>query len=137
MEALRGVTFAGPADRGPKATNRELVVRAFPPVAVLLINTAPALEPRADLVAPLARLQCLGVLGDTGFALRIRGEPPCNYWSLRVGRAGKSENEAEGGKRERDGEDHSPTYWRYANQVDLCNRIIAWFDSHLKHPIEH
>jgi len=36
-----------------------------------------------------------------------------------------------------DGEDHSPTYWRYANQVDLCNRIIAWFDSHLKHPIEH
>ena len=33
-----------------------------------------------------------------------------------------------------DGEDHSPVYWRYANQVDLCNRIIAWFDSHLKHP---
>ncbi len=36
-----------------------------------------------------------------------------------------------------DGEDHSPAYWRYANQVDLCNRIIAWFDSHLKQPAGH
>jgi dipeptidyl aminopeptidase/acylaminoacyl peptidase len=33
-----------------------------------------------------------------------------------------------------EGEDHSPAYWRHANQVDLCNRIIAWFDSHLKQP---
>jgi dipeptidyl aminopeptidase/acylaminoacyl peptidase len=30
------------------------------------------------------------------------------------------------------GEGHSPLLWRYANQVDLCNRIIGWFESHLK-----
>jgi dipeptidyl aminopeptidase/acylaminoacyl peptidase len=36
-----------------------------------------------------------------------------------------------------EGEDHSPAYWRHANQVDLCNRIIAWFDSHLKQPAGH
>jgi dipeptidyl aminopeptidase/acylaminoacyl peptidase len=36
-----------------------------------------------------------------------------------------------------DGEDHSPAYWRYANQVDLCNRIIEWFDSHLKPSTAH
>jgi dipeptidyl aminopeptidase/acylaminoacyl peptidase len=33
------------------------------------------------------------------------------------------------------GEDHSPAYWSYANQLDLCNRIIAWFDEHLQ-PVE-
>jgi len=31
-----------------------------------------------------------------------------------------------------EGEDHSPTYWSYANQLDLCNRVIAWFNEHLK-----
>jgi dipeptidyl aminopeptidase/acylaminoacyl peptidase len=31
-----------------------------------------------------------------------------------------------------DGEGHSPLYWGYANQVDFCNRVIAWFDLHLK-----
>lgn len=31
-----------------------------------------------------------------------------------------------------EGEEHGPDYWSYANQVDLCNRIIAWFDRHLK-----
>ena len=30
------------------------------------------------------------------------------------------------------GEDHSPVYWRYANQLDLANRMIAWFDQHLR-----
>lgn len=31
-----------------------------------------------------------------------------------------------------EGENHSPLYWSYANQVDLCTRMIEWFDSHLK-----
>ena len=30
------------------------------------------------------------------------------------------------------GEEHSPAYWSYANQVDFCQRMIAWFDVHLK-----
>lgn len=30
------------------------------------------------------------------------------------------------------GEEHSPLDWSYANQVDFCNRMIAWFDDHLK-----
>jgi dipeptidyl aminopeptidase/acylaminoacyl peptidase len=29
------------------------------------------------------------------------------------------------------GEEHSPLYWTYANQVDLCNRMIAWFEKYL------
>ena len=29
-------------------------------------------------------------------------------------------------------EEHSPLYWSYENQVDLCNRMIAWFDKYLK-----
>ncbi|MGB9072382.1 MAG: prolyl oligopeptidase family serine peptidase [Terriglobales bacterium] len=31
-------------------------------------------------------------------------------------------------------EGHSPIYWSYANQVDLCNRIISWIDGHLPRP---
>jgi dipeptidyl aminopeptidase/acylaminoacyl peptidase len=31
-----------------------------------------------------------------------------------------------------EGEDHSPDYWSYANQVDLDERMIRWFDTHLK-----
>jgi dipeptidyl aminopeptidase/acylaminoacyl peptidase len=31
-----------------------------------------------------------------------------------------------------EGEGHSPVNWRYANQVDFCNRVIAWFDKYLK-----
>src|SRR5262249_42902772 len=30
------------------------------------------------------------------------------------------------------GEDHSPPYWSYANQLDLSNRMIGWFDRYLK-----
>ena len=30
------------------------------------------------------------------------------------------------------GEGHVPTEWGYANQVDFCNRVIMWFDAHLK-----
>jgi dipeptidyl aminopeptidase/acylaminoacyl peptidase len=30
------------------------------------------------------------------------------------------------------GEEHSPANWTYVNQVDLCERMIAWFDTHLK-----
>jgi dipeptidyl aminopeptidase/acylaminoacyl peptidase len=30
------------------------------------------------------------------------------------------------------GEGHSPLYWSYANQVDVANRMISWFDAHLK-----
>jgi dipeptidyl aminopeptidase/acylaminoacyl peptidase len=29
------------------------------------------------------------------------------------------------------GEGHSPLGWRYANQVDFCERIIGWFNVHL------
>src|ERR1700693_1326635 len=36
-----------------------------------------------------------------------------------------------------EGEDHSPAYWRHANQGDLCNRMIAWFDSDRKQPAGH
>ena len=31
-----------------------------------------------------------------------------------------------------EGESHSPSYWSYANQLDLCHRVITWFDDHLK-----
>lgn len=31
-------------------------------------------------------------------------------------------------------EGHSPLYWRYSDQLDLCNRVIAWFDRYLKPP---
>jgi len=30
------------------------------------------------------------------------------------------------------GEGHSPLSWSYANQIDLCNRMIKWFEKHLK-----
>jgi dipeptidyl aminopeptidase/acylaminoacyl peptidase len=30
------------------------------------------------------------------------------------------------------GEGHSPHSWSYANQVDLCNRMIRWFDKYLR-----
>jgi dipeptidyl aminopeptidase/acylaminoacyl peptidase len=33
-----------------------------------------------------------------------------------------------------EGEGHSPLNWKYANQVDFCNRVIVWFDAHLKAP---
>jgi dipeptidyl aminopeptidase/acylaminoacyl peptidase len=29
------------------------------------------------------------------------------------------------------GEDHSPLYWSYANQLDFCSRMLAWFDKYL------
>lgn len=29
-------------------------------------------------------------------------------------------------------EGHSPPYWNHADQVDFCNRLIAWFDTHLR-----
>jgi dipeptidyl aminopeptidase/acylaminoacyl peptidase len=31
-----------------------------------------------------------------------------------------------------EGEDHWEGTWSYANQLDFCNRVIAWFDDHLK-----
>lgn len=30
-----------------------------------------------------------------------------------------------------EGENHSPMNWSYANQTDLCNRMIEWFDRYL------
>lgn len=33
-----------------------------------------------------------------------------------------------------EGEGHSPLTWSYANQVDFCNRLLAWFDKYLKSP---
>lgn len=32
------------------------------------------------------------------------------------------------------GEGHSPADWSYADQLDLCNRMLAWFDSYLNKP---
>ncbi len=31
-----------------------------------------------------------------------------------------------------EGEGHVPSHWKYANQVDFWNRMIAWFDKYLK-----
>jgi dipeptidyl aminopeptidase/acylaminoacyl peptidase len=31
------------------------------------------------------------------------------------------------------GEEHSPLRWSYADQVDLCNRMITWFEKYLVH----
>jgi dipeptidyl aminopeptidase/acylaminoacyl peptidase len=31
-----------------------------------------------------------------------------------------------------EGEGHSPSYWSYGNQVDFCQRMIEWFDGHLR-----
>lgn len=31
-----------------------------------------------------------------------------------------------------EGEGHSPLYWNYANQLDLSQRILDWFEVHLK-----
>jgi dipeptidyl aminopeptidase/acylaminoacyl peptidase len=31
-----------------------------------------------------------------------------------------------------EGEGHSPVTWTYSNQLDFCNRMIAWFGEHLK-----
>ena len=92
-------------DAPPLAT---LAVRAFPPVAGLLVKTAPALEPRADLVALLARLRRLGVIAVAALALRIRGEPRGDDWRLRVGRSAGSKHEAERGPRERESHGHPP-----------------------------
>jgi len=33
------------------------------------------------------------------------------------------------------GEGHSPVYWGYKNQADLCNRILSWFGKYLKEPV--
>jgi dipeptidyl aminopeptidase/acylaminoacyl peptidase len=30
------------------------------------------------------------------------------------------------------GEEHVPSQWSYANQVDYCKRILAWFEKYLK-----
>ena len=77
-------------------------MRAFPPVAVLLVQTTPALQPRAEVVAPLARLERLGIIAAPALALRIRGEPPLDERRLRAGRGSKAEDEAGRGQRERD-----------------------------------
>jgi dipeptidyl aminopeptidase/acylaminoacyl peptidase len=31
-----------------------------------------------------------------------------------------------------EGEDHGPDNWSYANQMDLSDRMIAWFDRYMK-----
>ena len=33
-----------------------------------------------------------------------------------------------------EGEGHSQISWSYINQVDYLNRVIDWFDKHLKTP---
>jgi dipeptidyl aminopeptidase/acylaminoacyl peptidase len=34
------------------------------------------------------------------------------------------------------GEDHVPQYWTDANRIDYINRMLAWFDDHLKKPAD-
>ncbi len=31
-----------------------------------------------------------------------------------------------------EGEDHGDWDWSYPNELDFCNRVIHWFDTHLK-----
>lgn len=68
----------------------------------------PALQLRAELVALRARLRRLGVIGVAAAAGGIRREPPLDERRLRVGRGGKSKDEAGRGKRQRDGQDDPP-----------------------------
>jgi dipeptidyl aminopeptidase/acylaminoacyl peptidase len=35
-----------------------------------------------------------------------------------------------------EGEEHSPLYWSYAHQMDMCARIIAWLDKYLKATVQ-
>lgn len=35
------------------------------------------------------------------------------------------------------GEDHYPGDWSYASQLELCNRMITWFETHLQKHSEH
>ena len=91
-----------------QSRNRQHLVWAFPPVAVLLVNAAPALQLGAELIAPLARFRRLGVIGVAAATRRIRRKPPLNERRLRVGRGGKSEDEAGQGQRERNGRDDPP-----------------------------
>ena len=75
-------------------SDESALVRAFPPVAVLLVGTAPALQPRADLVPLRAGLSRLGRIAVTGLALSIRGQPRRQHWRLRAGRgAGHGQSE--------------------------------------------
>ena len=82
---------------------------AFPPVAVLLVKTAPALQPRAELIPPFARFLRLGIIARTTFALRIHSEPTLNQRRLGVGRGGEAENEAQRGDCERERHDDPQT----------------------------
>jgi dipeptidyl aminopeptidase/acylaminoacyl peptidase len=36
-----------------------------------------------------------------------------------------------------EGEGHSPPYWSFPNQVDLCNRMISWLNLHLRESAAH
>ncbi|MCI0722334.1 MAG: prolyl oligopeptidase family serine peptidase, partial [Acidobacteria bacterium] len=37
-----------------------------------------------------------------------------------------------------EGEGHSPLDWSYPNQLDFCNRVIEWFDAHIRgQPANH
>jgi len=35
-----------------------------------------------------------------------------------------------------EGEEHVPSRWSYANQLDFFNRMVAWFDKHLKEELD-
>jgi hypothetical protein len=75
---------------------------AFPPVAVLLVGTAPALQPLVEPVARLARLLHFGIVAGAALALRIHSEPPLDERRLRLGRGRKPEAGAQRGHHERD-----------------------------------
>jgi len=36
-----------------------------------------------------------------------------------------------------EGEGHSPPYWSFPNQVDLCNRMLSWFNLYLRESAAH
>jgi hypothetical protein len=86
----------------------KLAPGTFPPVAVLVVNTAPALKPRSHLLALLARLLSLGVIAVAAAARCIQESPVLKQRRHSVGRSARAEGGAEHGQRQRDGRPRPP-----------------------------
>ena len=72
------------------------LVGAFPPVAVVLIKTAPSLQLGAEIIAPLARSLGLGVVAEAAFADRVRRHPASS--SLEPSATGRGQGWVVGGR---------------------------------------
>ncbi len=100
------MNFVPPASRAPRAPQKprepHRLMGASPPVAVLLVRAAPALQFPAEPVTRLARLMRLGGVAGSALARRICGEPPLNERRLRGGGPAKADGESEQGRRQRD-----------------------------------